>query len=75
MTSALTPMNPAGYPALGDATFIPLITVEQDDADQRIGDQDRGAHNLKVGAGVVSRRFRQFQSASAVGTSRPSRPR
>lgn len=31
-------------------------------------DRTHGAHNLKIGSGVVSRRFRQFQSASAVGT-------
>lgn len=68
ITSALTPMAPAGYATLGDATFIPLITTNK--AVQISGSmtKTKGAHNLKWGAGLVSRRFRQFQSASAVGT-------
>jgi hypothetical protein len=68
ITSALTPMNPAGYASLGDATFIPLITVNKTLQISGSLTKTRGAHNMKVGAGVVSRRFRQFQSASAVGT-------
>ncbi len=68
ITSALTPMNPAGYASLGDATFIPLITSNK--ALQASGSvtKTRGAHNVKLGAGLISRRMRQFQSASAVGT-------
>jgi hypothetical protein len=68
ITSALTPMNPAGYTSLGDATFIPLITVNKTLQISGSVTKTRGAHNIKVGAGLVSRRFRQFQSASAVGT-------
>src|SRR6185295_14713633 len=68
ITSALTPMNPAGYASLGDATFIPLITVNKTLQISGSVTKIRGAHNLKIGAGVVSRRLRQFQSASAVGT-------
>ena len=68
ITSALTPMNPAGYASLGDATFIPLITVNKTLQISGSVTKTRGAHSIKGGAGVVSRRFRQFQSASAVGT-------
>jgi Carboxypeptidase regulatory-like domain len=68
ITSALTPMNPAGYTSLGDAPFVPLITVNKTLQISGSLTKTRGAHNIKLGAGVVSRRFRQFQSASAVGT-------
>jgi hypothetical protein len=68
ITSALTPMNPAGYASLGDAPFIPLITVNKTLQISGSVTKTRGAHNLKLGGGVVSRRLRQFQSASAVGT-------
>jgi hypothetical protein len=68
ITSALTPMNPAGYASLGDAPFIPLITVNKTLQVSGSVTNTRGAHSIKAGAGVVSRRFRQFQSASAVGT-------
>jgi hypothetical protein len=67
VTSALTPMNPAGYQTLGDAQFIPLITVNKSIQISGSVTKNRGAHSLKAGAGVVSRRFRQFQSSSAVG--------
>src|SRR5437764_5470229 len=68
VTSALTPMNPAGYTSLGDATFLPLITVNKTLQISGSLTKTRGAHNVKAGAGLVSRRFRQFQSSSAVGT-------
>jgi hypothetical protein len=68
ITSALTPMNPAGYASLGDAPFIPLITTNKTLQISGSVTKTRGAHNIKIGAGLVSRRFRQFQSASAVGT-------
>ena len=68
ITSALTPMNPAGFASLGDATFIPLITTNKTLQISGSLTKTRGAHNIKLGAGLVSRRFRQFQSASAVGT-------
>ena len=74
VTSALTPMNPAGYQTLGDAQFIPLITVNKTLQISGSVTKNRGAHSLKAGAGVVSRRFRQFQSSSAVGVI-PTRPR
>jgi hypothetical protein len=61
-------MNPAGYASLGDATFIPLITVNKTLQISGSVTKTRGAHNMKIGAGLISRRFRQFQSASAVGT-------
>ena len=68
ITSALTPMNPAGYASLGDATFIPLITTNKTLQISGSLTKTRGAHNIKAGAGLVARRFRQFQSSSAVGT-------
>ena len=67
VTSALTPMNPAGYQTLGDAQFIPLITVNKTLQISGSVTKNRGAHSMKLGAGLVSRRFRQFQSSSAVG--------
>jgi len=68
LTSALTPMNPAGYSSLGDATFIPLITVNKLLQASGTITKTHGAHSLKAGAGIVARRFRLFQSSSAVGT-------
>jgi hypothetical protein len=68
ITSALTPMNPAGYASLGDATFIPLITGNKTLQVSGSVTRTSGPHNIKIGAGLVSRRMRQFQSSSAVGT-------
>ena len=68
ITSALTPMNPAGYASLGDATFIPLITTNKTLQISGSLTKTSGAHSIKIGAGLIARRFRQFQSASAVGT-------
>jgi hypothetical protein len=68
ITSALTPMNPAGYASLGDATFIPLITSNKTLQVSGSVTRTSGPHNIKIGAGLVSRRMRQFQSSSAVGT-------
>ena len=67
VTSALTPMNPAGYQTLGDAQFIPLITVNKTLQISGSVTKTRGAHSMKMGAGLVSRRLGQFQSSSAVG--------
>ena len=49
MTSALTLMTPAGYRRLGDATFIPLITVNKTLQISGSVTKTRGAHNLKIG--------------------------
>ena len=68
ITSALTPMNPAGFASVGDATFIPLITTNKILQVSGAVTKTAGPHNVKIGAGLISRRFRQFQSASPVGT-------
>jgi carboxypeptidase family protein len=68
VTSALTPMNPAGYTSLGDATFIPLINVNKSLQVSGTITKTRGSHSVKAGAGFVARRLRLFQSASPVGT-------
>ena len=46
-------MNPAGYASLGDATFIPLITVNKTLQISGSVTKTRGAHNLKIGAGLI----------------------
>src|SRR6185503_20141128 len=51
VTSALTPMNPAGYQTLGDAQFIPLITVNKTLQISGSVTKTRGAHSMKMGAG------------------------
>ena len=68
VTSGLSGMNPAGFAGLGDATFIPLIQV--DDTWQFAGTvtKTRNAHNVKMGGGVILRKFTVFQSASPVGS-------
>ena len=67
VTSGLALMTLTGYSALGDATFIPLIQI--DDTWQINGTvtKTRGAHNIKMGAAYISRQFTVFQSASPVG--------
>ena len=68
VTSGLAGMNPAGFAGLGDATFIPLIQI--DNTWQFAGNvtKTRNAHNVKMGAGVILRKFTVFQSASPVGS-------
>ena len=73
ITSALTPMAPAGYATLGDATFIPLITTNK--ALQISGSvtKTRGAHNFKAGAGLVARPHLRRELAARPKASRRAR--
>ena len=66
-TSGFPLMNTVGYALLGDAQAVPLIT--QDKSYQFAGSMTKtsGAHNIKLGAGVVLREFSVKQSISPVG--------
>jgi len=67
ITSGLSLVNPAGYALLGDQTNVPLIN--HNDTWQYSGSltKTRGAHNIKMGAGIITRQFGVIQSGSPVG--------
>jgi hypothetical protein len=67
VTSGLALMTLTGFSALGDATFIPLIQID-DTWQMSVGlTKTMAAHNIKIGAGYIARKFTVFQSASPVG--------
>jgi hypothetical protein len=67
LTSALSPMTIAGVATLGSAQFIPLILADNTLQFSATLMKTRGAHNIKIGGGLIARKFTLFQSESAVG--------
>ena len=67
-TSALSQVVVSGYTTLGDAGFLPLVmsggTWQYTGSLLRV----RDGHTVKIGGGVIDRRFRVAQSNSPVGT-------
>ncbi len=68
LTSGLTPLTLTGYAGMGDATFLPLIQV--DNTSQVSGSLTKilGAHSIKVGAGFINRNFTVYQSNQPLGS-------
>ena len=67
ITSGLSLVNPAGYALLGDQTNVPLINHNQTYQVSGSLTKTRGAHNIKMGAGLITRQFGVIQSGSPVG--------
>ena len=66
-TSGMGAMIPSGYARMGDPQWLPLLT--RDNTFQVSGSVTKtaGAHNIKMGGGVILREFSVLQSNSAKG--------
>ena len=67
LASGLALQNISGYAILGDTQNIPLITKDLTQQYQASLTRTVGAHNFKVGAGVILRRFGATQSQQPNG--------
>jgi hypothetical protein len=67
LASGLALQNISGYAILGDTQNIPLITKDLSQQYQASLTRTVGAHNVKVGAGVILRRFGATQSQQPNG--------
>jgi Carboxypeptidase regulatory-like domain len=56
-----------GYESLGDANYIPLATIDNSFLYQGSVGWNKGAHNLKFGAGLIRRQLSSGQSAQPRG--------
>ncbi|MGA2908747.1 MAG: TonB-dependent receptor [Terracidiphilus sp.] len=66
-TGGLMPVNLNGYTGLGDSNYIPILDVNNTFQYMGALTYTRGAHNIKVGAGVIRRQLNYFQSSSPLG--------
>jgi outer membrane receptor protein involved in Fe transport len=67
-TSGLTPVTLTGYAGSGDATFLPLIQIDNTWQVSGALTKIRGAHSIKAGAGFINRNFTVFQSNQPLGS-------
>ena len=68
LTSGLMPVTLTGYAGSGDATFLPLIQVDHTWQGSGSLTKIRGAHSLKMGAGLIDRTFTVSQSNQPLGS-------
>ena len=66
-TSGLPNFAVAGYTTLGDPRFVPILLTDNTWQGQVSLTNVRGAHNLRVGAGIVRRQFAPIQSNDGTG--------
>jgi len=66
-TSALAAVTATGYANLGSASFVPLIQIDDALHANASLTKTKGSHNIKLGLGVVARKFTVFQSSFPVG--------
>ncbi len=66
-TSGMPAMLPAGYARMGDPQWVPLLTRDNSFHFAGSVTKTAGAHNLKVGGGVILREFSVLQSNSPKG--------
>jgi hypothetical protein len=66
-SSGLAIMAISGLTSLGDATFIPLLTLNNMFQETASISYIRGSHSIKVGADVRRRQTNVFQSATSKG--------
>jgi hypothetical protein len=66
-SSGLTPISINGFPDLGDGAYVPLIDLDGTYMYMGNVSYTRGAHNIKVGAGLIRRQARNVQSAFPFG--------
>ena len=60
-------MSTTGYALIGDAQAVPLSTGDQTFQLAGSVTKTTGAHNIKLGGGVIRRQFSVIQSISPVG--------
>lgn len=67
ITSGLAPVSVTGYADLGDGAFIPIIDI--DNTFQYMGavTWNKGAHNIKIGAGLIRRQALNAQNNYGTG--------
>jgi hypothetical protein len=66
-TSGLPNMTVAGYTTLGDPRFVPILLKNNTWQGQASLTHIRGAHNLRLGVGLVRRSFAPIQSNDGPG--------
>jgi outer membrane receptor protein involved in Fe transport len=67
-SSGLSTINISGYRAIGDAGFIPLITINNLFQEVANFSYTQGSHTIKAGADLRRRQLTPFQSASPEGS-------
>jgi len=67
LTSGFPLMSTTGYALLGDAQAVPLSTSDKTYQFAASVTKTTGAHNIKMGGGVILRQFSVIQSISPVG--------
>ena len=66
-TSGMPAMLPAGYARMGDPQWLPLLTRDNTFHFAGSVTKTAGAHNIKMGGGVILREFTVLQSNSPKG--------
>lgn len=68
-TGGLMPVgfNTGGYTGLGDSPYIPILDVNNTFQYMGALTYTRGAHNIKMGAGIIRRQLNYFQSPYPLG--------
>jgi outer membrane receptor protein involved in Fe transport len=66
-TGGIPVFNPSGYARMGDPNWVPLLTRDNNFHFAGSVTKTAGAHNIKIGGGVVLREFTVMQSNSAKG--------
>lgn len=66
-TSGLPNFAVAGYTTLGDPRFVPILLKDNTWQGQVSLTNSRGAHNLRLGVGLVNRSFSPIQSNDGTG--------
>ena len=66
-TSGFPLMSTTGYALIGDAQAVPLTTRDKTQQYAASITKNAGAHSLKMGGGVIMRKFSVIQSISPVG--------
>jgi hypothetical protein len=66
-TTGLMPINLTGYASLGDSNNLPIIDVNN--SFQYLGSVTyaRGAHNLKMGVGLIRRQVNRYVNVNGLG--------
>jgi hypothetical protein len=64
---SLTPVSIGPFGDVGDGAYVPLQDIDNTFQYAGTVSWTKGAHNIKIGAGLMRRQARNVQSASAVG--------
>ena len=67
-TSGLNSISITGFQGIGDASFTPLLEIDNSFEYKGAVIWTKGSHNVKIGGGVIRRQFNIQQSNAARGT-------